>query len=180
MDVWRHPLLSRHAPPASLEAANVRREMAPDEDYVDAASAREAKKLADRGIQVSIGAHGQQAGLGPHWEMWSFVRGGWSPLEALRAATIMPATSLGYAKDVGSLEPGKLADLVVLDADPTADIRNSDKIYRVMLGGRLYDPATMDEVVTGTRKRAPYWWQDSVSMGVGSATAAGHGDTGGD
>jgi len=180
MDVWRHPLLSRHAPPASLEAANVRREMAPDEDYVDAASAREAKKLADRGIQVSIGAHGQQAGLGPHWEMWSFVRGGWSPLEALRAATIMPATSLGYAKDVGSLEPGKLADLVVLDADPTADIRNSDKIYRVMLGGRLYDPVTMDEVVTGTRKRAPYWWQDSASMGVGSATAAGHGDTGGD
>ena len=180
MDVWRHPLLSRHAPPASLEAANVRREMAPDEDYVDAASAREAKKLADRGIQVSIGAHGQQAGLGPHWEMWSFVRGGWSPLEALRAATIMPATSLGYAKDVGSLEPGKLADLVVLDADPTADIRNSDKIYRVMLGGRLYDPVTMDEVVTGTRKRAPYWWQDSASMGVGSAIAAGHGDTGGD
>ncbi|HWI86960.1 MAG TPA: hypothetical protein VNT42_11645, partial [Sphingomonas sp.] len=67
-----------------------------------------------------------------------------------------------------------------LDADPTADIRNSDKIYRVMLGGRLYDPVTMDEVVTGTRKRAPYWWQDTASMGVGSVTAAGHGDTGGD
>ena len=60
--------------------------------------------------------------------MWSFVRGGWSPIEALRAATIMPATSLGYAKDVGSLEVGKLADLVVLDADPTVDIRNSDKV----------------------------------------------------
>ena len=179
MDVWRHPLLSRHAPPASLEAANVRREMAPEEDYVDAASAREAKKLADRGIQVSIGAHGQQAGLGPHWEMWSFVRGGWSPLEALRAATIMPATSLGYAKDVGSLEPGKLADLVVLDADPTADIRNSDKIYRVMLGGRLYDPVTMNEVVTGTRVRAPYWWEGQsggFGGGAGATDSHGHGD----
>ena len=62
-------------------------------------------------------------------------------------------------KDIGSLEPGKLADLVVLDADPTADIRNSEKVHRVMLGGRLYDPMTMNEVVTGERKRAPYWWE---------------------
>lgn len=158
-DVWKHPILSRHAPPAQLAAANARREMAPEEAFVDAASAREAKKLADRGVQVSIGAHGQQAGLGSHWELWSFVRGGWTPIEALRAGTIMPATSLGYGKDIGSLEVGKLADLVVLDADPTVDIRNSEKINRVMLGGRLYDPLTMNEVVTGNRVRAPYWWE---------------------
>ena len=181
MDVWRHPILSKHAPPAQLEAKNIRRTMAPDEDYVDAASAREAKKLADRGVQVSIGAHGQQAGLGPHWELWSFVRGGWSPIEALRAGTIMPAISLGYAKDVGSLEVGKLADLVVLDADPTVDIRNSDKIYRVMLGGRMYDPMTMNEVVTGDRKRAPYWWEGaSGNGGYGSTVSVGDRSTGGD
>jgi imidazolonepropionase-like amidohydrolase/Tol biopolymer transport system component len=161
MDVWKHPLLSRHAPPTLLAAQNVRRTMAPEEDFVDDDTAREAKKLADRGIQVAIGAHGQQAGLGPHWEMWSFVRGGWSPIEALRAGTIAAATSLGYARDVGSLEAGKLADLVVLDSDPTVDIRNSDKVHRVMLGGRLYDPVTMNEVVTGTRVRAPYWWESS-------------------
>ena len=71
----------------------------------------------------------------------------------------MPATSLGYAKDVGSLEAGKLADLVILDADPTHDIRNTEKIHRVMLGGHLYDPLTMNEVATGDRKRAPYWWE---------------------
>jgi len=179
MDVWRHPLLSRHAPPALLAAQNVRRTMAPEEDFVDDDSAREAKKLADRGVQVSIGAHGQQAGLGPHWEMWSFVRGGWSPVEALRAATIMPATSLGYARDVGSLEPGKLADLVVLDADPTVDIRNSDRIHRVMLGGRLYDPLTMNEVVTGSRVRAPYWWEgQGTGSGTGVDAAASHGHGG--
>jgi imidazolonepropionase-like amidohydrolase len=146
--------------------------MAPEEDYVDADSAREAKKLADRGVQVSIGAHGQQAGLGPHWELWSFVRGGWTPIEALRAGTIMPATSLGMQKDIGSLEPGKLADLVVLDADPTADIRNSDKVRQVMLGGRLYDSATLNEVATGTRKRQPYWWEQPgtpASAGAGAA-----------
>ena len=172
MDVWKHPLLSRHAPPGLLAAQNVRRQMAAEEDYVDAWSAREAKKLADRGVQVSIGAHGQQAGLGPHWELWSFVRGGWTPIEALRAGTIMPATSLGYQRDVGSLEVGKLADLVVLDADPTIDIRNSDKVRQVMLGGRLYDSATLNEVATGTRKRSPYWWEGPGGGGASAGSLA--------
>ena len=178
MDVWKHPIVSRYEPPTLLLAQNARRTMAPEEAFVDAANAREAGKLAARGVQVSIGAHGQQAGLGAHWEMWSFVRGGWSPIQALRAGTIMPATSLGYAKDVGSLEVGKLADLVVLDADPTVDIRNSDKIHRVMLGGRLYDPLTLNEVDTGTRKTAPLWWADPAN---GSASVAAEASvTGGD
>jgi len=129
-------------------------------------------------VQVSIGAHGQQAGLGAHWEMWSFVRGGWSPIEALRAATIMPATSLGYAKDVGSLEAGKLADLLVLDADPTKDIRNTDKIHRVMLGGRMYDPVTLNEDVTGKRVRPPYWWQSGAGNAGVSTAAVGDVDEG--
>ena len=175
-DVWHQPLLLRHAPPSVLAAQNARREIAPDEDYVDAASAREAKKLADKGVQVSIGAHGQQPGLGAHWEMWSFVRGGWSPIEALRAGTIMPATSLGYARDIGSLEPGKLADLVVLDADPTTDIRNTEKVHQVMLGGHLYDAATLNEVATGIFKREPYWWEGSNGgRGAGASLATGHG-----
>lgn len=158
-NVFDQPILKRHIPPTRLAADNVRRPMAPEGDYVDDESAREAHKLAKRGVPVSIGAHGQQSGLGPHWELWSFVRGGMTPVEALSAGTITAARSLGMDKDIGSLEAGKLADLVVLDADPTADIRNSEKVHRVMLGGRLYDPMTMDEVVTGERKRAPYWWE---------------------
>jgi imidazolonepropionase-like amidohydrolase len=181
MDVWRHPLLTRHEPPGLLAAQNARRTMAPEEDFVDADNAREAKKLADRGVQVSIGAHGQQSGLGAHWEMWSFVRGGWTPIDALRAATIMPATSLGYARDVGSLEVGKLADLVVLDADPTVDIRNTDKIRDVMLGGRLYDSATLNEVATGNRQRQPYWWETAGGAPyAGTATAVDTSVTDGD
>jgi len=168
-DVFRQPVLMRHIPPGILAAQNTRREIAPEEDYVDDDSAREAKKLADKGVQVAIGAHGQQAGMGAHWELWSFVRGGWSPIEALRAGTIMAATSLGYAKDVGSLEVGKLADLVVLDADPTQDIRNTDHIAMVMQNGRLYDAATLNETVTGNRQRQPYYWEQD---GEGTPTQA--------
>jgi imidazolonepropionase-like amidohydrolase/Tol biopolymer transport system component len=158
IDVWKEPLL-RHSPPDQLRAKLTRVTKAPEEEFVDDDTAREARKLAQRGIKVSIGAHGQQAGIGAHFELWSFVRGGMTPVEALRAGTIAPAQSLGMAKDIGSLEAGKLADLVVLDADPTQDIRNSTKISRVMLGGRLYDAATMNEVETGTFKRLPYWWE---------------------
>jgi imidazolonepropionase-like amidohydrolase/Tol biopolymer transport system component len=158
-DVWTHPILSRHAPPHILQPSSVRRTKAPEEDFVDQYSAREAKALADRGVMVSIGAHGQEEGLASHWEMWSFVRGGMTPLEALKAATVTPATHLGYIKDIGTIEAGKLADLVIMNANPLDDIRNTDKIDRVMLNGRLYEAATMNEIVTGTRKRAKYYWE---------------------
>ena len=158
-DVWRHPVLSRHVPPRLLQATTVRRPIAPEEDYVDDEAAAGAHALAQRGVPVSIGAHGQQQGLAAHWELWSFVRGGMSPLEALRAATIVPAQALGFARDIGSLEPGKLADLVILDADPTVDIQNSDDVRYVMIGGRLYDPMTMNETITGDRTRTPYFWE---------------------
>lgn len=157
-DVFAHPLLV-HTPPKILAADNVRRTKAPEEDFVDDNAAREAKKLADKGVLVSIGAHGQQPGIASHWELWSFVRGGMSPLEALKAGTINSAKSLGMAKDIGSLEIGKLADLVVLDANPLDNISNSDKVHYVMLGGRLYDAKTMNEIETGMSKKSPYWWE---------------------
>ncbi|QPC99217.1 amidohydrolase family protein [Qipengyuania soli] len=157
-DVFANPLMV-HTPPRQLIAETGRRTKAPDWAYVDDDSAREAKKLSERGVKISIGAHGQQAGIGSHWELWSFVRGGMTPVEALRAGTIVSAQSLGMSRDIGSLEVGKLADLLVLSADPSTDIRNSDKIDRVMLGGRLYDARTMNEVETGTAKRLPYWWE---------------------
>lgn len=158
-DVWLHPILSKHVPPHVLQPSNVRRTKAPEEDFVDRVSAREAKKLSDRGVMVSIGAHGQEEGLGSHWEMWSFVRGGMSPLEALRAATATPATALGCSKDIGTLEAGKLADLVILNANPLDDIGNTDEIDSVMLGGRLYDAATMNERGGAGRKRKKYYWE---------------------
>ncbi len=159
-DVWKHPILSKHVPPTVLQARAVRRQMVPEEDYADDDSAAVAKKLMDAGVLVTIGAHGQREGLAAHWEIWTFARGGMSPLQALKTATVDPAKHLGFFKDIGTLEPGKLADLVILDANPMDNIRNTDKIDKVMLGGRLYEAGTMNETVTGTRKRAPYWWED--------------------
>lgn len=158
-DVWEHPILSKHVPEHILEPSSVRRTKAPEEDFADTYAAREAKKLSEEGVMVSIGAHGQQEGLAAHWEMWSFAKGGMSPLEALRTATTTPAKHLGFDADIGSLEEGKLADLVVLDANPLEDIRNSDKITHVMQNGRLYDAMTLDEVKTGDDDKPDYYWE---------------------
>lgn len=158
-DVWRHPILSRHVPPRVLQASTVRRTTAPEGDFVDDDAAAVARQLADAGVRVSIGAHGQREGLAAHWEMWSFVRGGWTPLQALQAATVTPAEFLGFT-DIGRLEAGMLADLVVLTANPLDDIQNSDDIEYVMLNGRMYDPLTMNEVVTGDAQRARYFWEE--------------------
>ncbi len=159
-NAFEQPLLQAHTPPAILRAETARRTTAPEGDFVDDDVAREAARLAERGVEVSIGAHGQQAGIAAHWEIWSFVRGGMSELEALQAATIVPARSLGMDSEIGSLEPGKLADLVILAGNPLENIRNTERVETVVLGGRAYDAATMNETVTGSYRRAPYWWED--------------------
>ncbi len=159
--VWQHPLLTRHVPPGEL-ANRVRVQTAPPDQFVDQVNAREADRLDARGVLVATGGHGQQQGLGTHWELWSHVRGGATPLEALQHATVDAARAYGF-RDLGVIAPGKLADLVVLSADPIADIRNSDDITHVMVNGRLYNAETLNEEVTGNRQRPPYFWEDSQS-----------------
>ena len=158
-EVWKHPILSRFVPPHILQPRSVRRIKAPDDDYHHVLAANTARLLAEEGVLVSIGAHGQREGLASHWEIWSFAQGGMTPVEALRAATLVPARALGYEADLGSLEPGKLADLVVIDADILSDIYQSDRVTHVMLNGRLYDAATLNETVTGDRVTQPFYWQ---------------------
>ncbi|HEY0116678.1 MAG TPA: amidohydrolase family protein, partial [Allosphingosinicella sp.] len=171
--VWRHPLLTRHAPPSAL-AGRVRTQTAPPEQFVDQYNAREADRLAARGVTVATGGHGQQQGLGTHWEMWSHVRGGATPLEALQHATIDGARAYGF-RDIGSIEAGKLADLVILTANPLDNIRNTDDIAQVMLNGRLYDADTLNETVTGDRRRQPYFWEQNGGSGGAPATGQGQG-----
>jgi imidazolonepropionase-like amidohydrolase len=159
-DVWTHPILSKYVPPQILQPRSVRRQMAPDTDYQPIRdSAANAKRLMELGVTVHIGAHGQREGLGSHWEMWAFVLGGMSPLQALQAATIQPAQYMGFARDLGSIETGKLADLLVLNRNPLQDIRATDDIAYVVLNGRIYEGGTLSERVTGERKLAPFYWQ---------------------
>jgi imidazolonepropionase-like amidohydrolase/Tol biopolymer transport system component len=158
-DVWKHPILSKYVPASVLQPRSVRRETAPEQDFNVNTVAKTATELSRAGVKVNIGAHGQREGLGTHWEMWSFGIGGMTSLEALRTATINPAHYLGLDKDVGSLEVGKLADLVVISGDVLKDIRQSDRIDSVMVNGRLYDVATMNEKVSREKARKPFFFE---------------------
>lgn len=116
------------------------------EEYAMWQHAADIAKTVAAGGRIGVGSHGQLQGLGMHWELWLIQSGGLSTHDALRSATIVGAEAIGLATDIGSLEVGKLADLLVLDRDPLADIRNSNSISMVMLGGRLYDGNTLNEV----------------------------------
>ena len=156
--VWKEPILSKWVPRPILDARSRRPVMEPPEEDNVISVARQAKQISDLGIPVSIGAHGQREGLGAHWDMWMFKLGGMSNMEALRTGTINPARALGLDRDLGSLEPGKLADLVILDANPLENIRNSDKVTMTMIGGHLLD-SNLDDTATPTRKRRPLWFE---------------------
>ena len=176
-EVWKHPLLSRYVPRAVLEPRSIRRVTAPEEDFNILRVARTATQLSRAGVNTSIGAHGQREGLGTHWEMWMFVMGGMTPMEALRTATINPARNFGFDKDLGSLEPGKLADLVVIDGNPLADIRQSDRISQVMQNGRLFDAMTMNQLAPVAKTRKPLFFEgaDGGTMPVDAeALESGH------
>jgi len=158
-DVWRNERLMRYTPAQFVEPISMRRTKAPDHHYNHFNVARTAKQLRDLGARVMIGAHGQREGLGAHWELWMMVHGGFTPWEALRGGTIDAAKHLGMDTDLGSIEPGKLADLVVIDGDVLSDIQTSERVLYTMINGRLYDVSTMDEVLSGDRKRQPFFFE---------------------
>jgi imidazolonepropionase-like amidohydrolase len=94
-------------------------------------------KLVRAGGLVGVGSHGQLQGLGYHWEMWMLASGGMTPMEVLRCATVNGSKIVGRPQDIGSLEPGKLADLVILDKNPLIDIHDTNTIHWVMKNGTL-------------------------------------------
>ncbi len=102
-------------------------------------------RLVQAGAIVGVGAHDMPAptGLGTHWEMWSFVRGGVPPMRALESATREGAVIIGVEDEVGTLEPGKLADFLVLRANPLDDIRNTTDIEYVVQSGVIRSGETL-------------------------------------
>ena len=156
------PKLRRFIPHGELDRLTRRRGAGVDagpggwfreEEYVFRQHAEGVKAIVEAGGVAGVGSHGQLQGLGYHWELWATQSGGLSEHDALRVATALGAEAIGLAGDLGSIEPGKLADLVVLEANPLDDIRNTNRIRYVMKNGRLYDAETLDE--TWPRERPP-------------------------
>lgn len=174
-EVWQDARMRRFVPRFHVDPRARRRTMAADDDWNHMRAASVAKQLSDAGVKVNLGAHGQREGLAAHWELWMLVQGGMTPMEALRAGTLNGAQYLGMDGDIGSIEVGKLADLMVLVEDPRTDIRKSAGVTMVMIGGRLFDAMTMVEV--GSSVVPSFFFSAGQSAGVAPAHAScgGHG-----
>jgi hypothetical protein len=131
----------------------------PDEEWHWMRISESAAKIAKAGGLVTMGAHGQRQGLGSLWEMWGLQMGGMSNMEALQAATIVGARKIGYDRDLGSLEAGKLADFLVLDANPLDNIRNAARIKYTVKNGVVYDAESLTEVWPNYRPIDRFFWQ---------------------
>ena len=173
------PKLRRFIPHAELDRVTRRRGAGVDagpggwfreEEYVFRQHAEGVKAIVEAGGIAGVGSHGQLQGLGYHWELWAIQSGGLSGHDALRVATALGAEAIGLEGDLGSIAPGKLADLVVLDANPLDDIRNTNRIRYVMKNGRLYDADTLDETWPRSRPLGKPAWlgdePDGVAAGI--------------
>jgi imidazolonepropionase-like amidohydrolase/Tol biopolymer transport system component len=162
-NVWEHEKLLTFTPRSIVDSRSRHRMMVPQKEYENGhiLVSKTAKQLSDAGVKVNMGAHGQLQGLGAHWETWMLAAGGMTNLEALKAATINAAEYIGAGEDIGSLEAGKLADLIILNKNPLEDIENTNTIEMVMVNGRLYDANTMNEIGNNPKERKAFWWEDS-------------------
>lgn len=131
------------------------------EEQVFQQMAGDAARLLEAGGSVGLGGHGELQGLQVHWEMWSLASGGMRAHDVLRVATLESAEAIGLGDEIGSIEVGKAADLIVLDENPLNDIRNTDSASYVMTNGILYDAKTLDEIwPMNTPLPSPWWTVD--------------------
>ncbi|PTM03937.1 MAG: amidohydrolase [Bacteroidetes bacterium] len=162
-NVWENEKLLKYFPRGIIDSRSRHRTMVPQEEYDNGyvLTSKTAKALTDVGVKVNLGAHGQLQGLAAHWELWMFEQGGMTNMEALRAATLNGAEYIGAGNDIGSLEVGKLADLIVMDKNPLENIRNTESVVYTMVNGRLYDTATMNEIGNHTNERTKFYWENN-------------------
>jgi Tol biopolymer transport system component/imidazolonepropionase-like amidohydrolase len=129
------------------------------EEYGHSLIAKGVTDVVRAGGRAGLGSHGQLQGLGAHWETWNLASGGLTPHETLQVITMHSAEAIGLQQDVGSIENGKLADLIVLDRNPLENIKNTNSIRYVMKNGELYEGDTLN-MVWPQQKPLPkqFWW----------------------
>ncbi|HEX9611124.1 MAG TPA: amidohydrolase family protein, partial [Gemmatimonadales bacterium] len=157
-DIHENPKVRRFVPHEEIDQRAERRPWFRENQYVFPRIAGAANAILQAGGRVGLGGHGQMDGLGDHWELWAMAAGGMKPHDVLRVATIHGANAIGMEQDLGSLEPGKLADLIVLDANPLEDVHNTNTIRYVMKNGRLYEGETLNEIWPRQRTLPKMWW----------------------
>lgn len=150
--------LGRFTPHKEIDQKTRRRSLLLDEEYFFPFIAKGVEQVRARGGQVALGSHGEQQGIGAHWELWMMAMGGMKPIDAIRTATLSGAVALGLDKQIGSIEPGKLADLVVLDRNPLDDIKNSESIRYVIKSGVVREGESLDEIWPEKKPLPAFYW----------------------
>ena len=175
-DILSDPKLTHFMPFSVLERRALRRpQWFRDSEYSFKLFAEQAKKVVEAGGRVGLGGHGQLQGLGVHWELSNIASGGMKPMDVLRVGTIYGAESIGLGKQIGTLEAGKLADLIVLDANPLDDIKNTNTIRYVMKNGRVYEGNTLNEIWPRQRAMPKQWWMTHDALVPEPATTGSRG-----
>jgi len=136
--------------------------------------AAQVAKLERAGGLVGVGSHGQLQGLGYHWELWMLASGGMTPLEVLKCATVNGSKIIGRPEELGTIEPGKLADLVIFDKNPLEDIHNTNTIHWVVKNGEVFEGDTLNQVWPEQKKFEPLWfWNNYDAPKAGDPLAYG-------
>lgn len=155
------PRVNYFSPEDVFQTAGKRVLWFPDEEMNYRETGAGAGAVLRAGGHSALGGHGEMQGMSNHWEMKLLQDAGVSQHDILRMATLEGAYALGLNQDIGSLAPGKMADLVILEKDPLVDIRFAKSTWMVMKNGHLYRSNNLEEVWPGKNK-ITLWWQSSA------------------